>query len=160
MAHLRVGVRDALGLKSPVHGTPGLASVIGTEHARSGNSDEDAVRIARVDNDRVQAHPAGPRLPGRPRPVAADAGQLVPVPAAIGRAEQCRVLDAGKYGVGIGQGRFEMPDSCELPRVRRPVVPLVRAGHAVVLELVPDGLPGRPPVVGALDELPEPAVGL
>ena len=50
-----------------------------------------------------------------------------------------------------------MPDPRELPRVRRPVVPLVRAGHAVVEELVADRLPGHAAVVGALDQLAEPA---
>ena len=92
--------------------------------------------------------------------MAAESGELVPVLTAIGRAEQCRVLDAGEHRVGIGQRRFEMPDPCELPRVRRAVVPLVRAGHTVVLELVSNGLPGRSAVVGALDHLPEPASGL
>ena len=53
-----------------------------------------------------------------------------------------------------------MPDALELPRVRRAVVPLVRAGHAVVGELVADRLPGLAAVVGALDELAEPAAGL
>ena len=42
----------------------------------------------------------------------------------------------------------------------RAVVPLVRAGDAVVDELVADRLPGLAAVVGALDHLPEPAAGL
>ena len=37
------------------------------------------------------------------------------------------------------------------------VVPLVRAGHTVVVEFVPDGVPCFAAVVGALDDLAEPA---
>ena len=53
-----------------------------------------------------------------------------------------------------------MPDALELPGVRRAVVPLVRAGDAVVDELVAHRLPRLAAVVGALDHLPEPAAGL
>ena len=53
-----------------------------------------------------------------------------------------------------------MPDARELPGVRRAVVPLVRAGDAVVDELVAHRLPRLAAVVGALDQLPEPAAGL
>src|SRR5262245_23642437 len=53
-----------------------------------------------------------------------------------------------------------MPDPRELPRMRRAVVPLVRPGGALVAELVAHRLPGRPAVIGPLDHLPEPAVGL
>src|SRR5207248_664128 len=54
----------------------------------------------------------------------------------------------------------EMPDALELPGVLRPVVPLVRAGNAVVRKLIADRLPRLAPVVGALDQLPKPAAGL
>src|SRR5437588_1544725 len=53
-----------------------------------------------------------------------------------------------------------MPDALELPGVRRAVVPLVGAGDAVVHELVTHRLPGLAAVVGALDQLPEPAAAL
>src|SRR5712692_6832230 len=53
-----------------------------------------------------------------------------------------------------------MPDSRELPGVRRAVIPLVSAGDAIVYELVPHRLPRLATVVGALDLLPEPAGGL
>ena len=53
-----------------------------------------------------------------------------------------------------------MPDSLELPGVRRAVVPLVSAGHAVVHELVAHGLPRLAAVARALNLLPEPAAGL
>ena len=79
-----------------------------------------------IEEDRVQAHAAGARLPLGAGAVAAQAGQLVPGLAAVGRAEQGGVLHAGVDGVRIGQRRFEMPDALELPGMLRAVVPLVR----------------------------------
>jgi hypothetical protein len=61
-----------------------------------------------------------------------------------------------------GRGRRrEGPHPGELPRQSgRAVVVQVRAGLGRVGEVVADRLPGDAPVVGALDHLPEPAVGL
>src|SRR5258708_1106753 len=50
-----------------------------------------------------------------------------------------------------------MPDSLELPGMRRAVVPLVGARDAVVVERVAGRLPRLAAVVGALNEGPEPA---
>src|SRR5262249_30707399 len=61
---------------------------------------------------------------------------------------------------GVGERRLQVPDARELPRVLRAVVPLVRARHAVVGELVADRLPRLAAVVRALDLLAEPAAGL
>ncbi len=116
--------------------------------------------IARIEEDRVEAHPAGARLPARARAVLAQAGELLPRLPAVGRTEQGGVLDAGVDGVGIGQRRLEVPDALELPGAGRAVVPLVGAGDAVVDELVPHRLPRLAAVVGALDLLPEPAARL
>ena len=160
VADLGRRVRDVFATQAAVDRLPGRAAVVGAERARRGDRDEDALGIARVEQDRVQAHPAGARLPARAGAVAAQAGELLPGLPAVGRAEQRGVFDAGVDGVGIGQRRFEMPDALELPRVRRAVVPLVRAGHAVVGEFVAHRLPGLAAVVGALDLLPEPAAGL
>src|SRR4029077_4452395 len=63
-------------------------------------------------------------------------------------------------GVRIGQRGLEMPDPGKLPGTRRAVVPQVRAGDALVRELVARGLPRLAAVVGALDHLPEPAARL
>ena len=46
--------------------------------------------------------------------------------AAVGRAEDGGVFDAGVDGVGIGERRLEVPDALEFPRMLRAVVPLVR----------------------------------
>src|SRR5213080_283035 len=53
-----------------------------------------------------------------------------------------------------------MPHSLELPWVGRAIVPLVSAGDAVIHKLVTYRLPCLATVVGALDQLPEPAAGL
>ena len=134
--------------------------------------------------DRVQAHAAGAGRPLRAGAVAAQAGQLVPGLAAVGRAKDRRVFDAGVDRVRIGERRLQVPDALELPRVLRAVVPLVRrerlAGfrRRVVDELVALALghavgrrgrlagrrarlvPRFAAVVGALNDLPEPAAGL
>ena len=51
----------------------------------------------------MQAHPAGAGLPLGSGAMATQAGDLVPVLAAVGRAEQGRVLHAGIDGVRVGQ---------------------------------------------------------
>src|ERR1051325_714708 len=53
-----------------------------------------------------------------------------------------------------------MPDSLEFPGMRRTIVPLMRAGDAVVQECVPDPRPSFPAVIGALYELPKPSAVL
>ena len=119
--------------------------------------DRDSLRI---DQDRVQAQPAGAGRPLGAGAVAAQRRQLGPGGAAVGRLEQRRVLDAGVDRVGVGQRRLEMPDPLEFPRVRRAVVPLVRAGNAVVEELVADRFPRLAAVAAARDGLAEPVARL
>ena len=92
--------------------------------------------------------------------MAAESGKLLPRLPAVNRAEQGGVFHPGVDGVWIGQRGFEMPDARERPGVRRAVVPLVRAGDAIVHELVPYRLPRLATVVGTLDHLPKPAAGL
>src|SRR5207244_5352313 len=123
-----------------------LAGVVGPEGARGRDGDVDPIRVAGVRQDRVQAHAAGPRRPARALRVA-QAGQFLPRLAAVGRAEQGGVLRAGVDRVRVGQRRLEVPDALELPGVRRAVVPQVRAGRAVVDELVADRLPRLAAVV-------------
>src|SRR3972149_5515371 len=92
--------------------------------------------------------------------MASQSGELLPGLACIGRAKERRVLHPGVDGVGVGQRWFKMPDPLELPGVRGAVVPLVRAGVAVVLELVAHRLPGLAAVVGAMHHLTEPVAHL
>src|SRR5439155_21426639 len=116
-----------------------------------------AMRIVRIEQDRVQAHAAGARLPRWPGAVLAQPRQLLPARATVGRAKQRGVLNAGVHRVGIRERWFEMPDALELPRLQAAVVPLVRARDAFVGELVAHRLPRLAAVVGALNQLSEPA---
>ncbi len=176
-----VGVGKVLGVKAPGDRPPRRAAVVGPEGARRRDRREHAVGTARIDQDRVEAHPAGARLPLRARPVAAQPGQLPPALAAVGRAEQGGVLDAGIHRVGIVERGLEVPDALEDPGLLGAVVELVSrerfAGlrRVVVDELVAFSgrhaarrdrgsaarrLPRLPSVVGALDHLSEPAARL
>src|SRR5580704_16560884 len=53
-----------------------------------------------------------------------------------------------------------MPNSLEFPRMRRAIVPLMRARNAVVGELVAGRLPSLAAIVRTLDQLSVPACGL
>ena len=160
VADLGVLVGDAPRTQAPVHRFPGLAVVVGAERARRGDAGVHPPRMPRVQDDRVQAHPARARLPGRPGAVGAQPRQLGPVLPAVGGLEQPGVLHPGVDRVRVVRRGLQVPDPGELPRVRRSVVPLVGPGLAVVLELVAHRLPGHAAVVGALDDLPEPPAGL
>ena len=76
---------------------------------------------------------------------------------AIGRTEQRGVFHSRVNRVGIGERRLEVPDAREFPGMRRAVVPLMRAGNCGVIEFVADWLPRFAAVVGALNQLAEPA---
>src|SRR5262249_10295075 len=129
----------------------------------------------------VQAHAPRAGLPHGAGAVAAQPRQLLPGAPAVLRAEEAGVLDARVDRVRIGERRLEMPDTLELPRALRPVVPLMRGqrlagvGRGIVNELVALAfghalrrffhaaawrLPGFAAVAGALDDLPEPAARL
>src|SRR5579859_3082061 len=183
MADLGLWVRDVLRVESLVDWLPRLASVVGAKCAGSRDGDEDPSGVAGIENDGVQAHPAGARLPFGAGAVSAQPGKLLPVLSAIGGTEQGSILHAGIYGIGIGQRRLEMPDSLELPGMLRAVVPLVggerfaASRRGVVHELValafgpsirrcrlagrcPRLHPGFAPIIGALNDLSKPSAGL
>src|SRR5215831_17556411 len=168
---------NVLGHQTPVDWLPGLAAVVGSKRTRSRDGDIDPARLARIEQDRVQAHAARARLPLGAGAVAAQPGQLLPASPAVLRAEQRRVLDARIDHVGIRERWLQMPDPLELPRVRRAVVKLVSGerlaglrgrvvdelvalalGHALGRLRYPATrrLPGFATVAGALDDLPEP----
>ena len=117
--------------------------------------------FAGIEQDGVQAHAAGAGLPAAdPVPWPRSPGSSCQFLPAVGGAENRGVFHAGVDRVRIGERGLQVPDALELPGMRRAVVPLVRAGHAVVDELVADRLPRLAAVVGALDHLPEPAARL
>jgi hypothetical protein len=139
---------------------PRHASIVGPERARGRDRDEDPPGVARIQQDRVQAHPAGPWLPVRSGAVVSQPGELVPRLSAVARAEQGGVLHARVHGLRIGQRRLDVPDALELPGMRRSIIPLVRARHAVVGEPVAHRLPRPTSVTRTLDDLPEPTARL
>ena len=104
--------------------------------------------------------PPAPGCQCGPVAVFAQSGKLLPVLAAIGGTKQGGIFHAGVHRVRIGERGLQMPHALELPGMRCAVVPLVRAGNAVVSEFVPDWFPGLAAVVGALDELAKPPAGL
>src|SRR4030066_301974 len=64
VSDLGVRVRKlVLGLEAMVHRPPRLAGVVGAERARGRDGDEDPLGITWIQNDGVQAHPSGARLP-------------------------------------------------------------------------------------------------
>src|SRR5262249_8899383 len=72
VANLRSGIWNVLREESAVDRLPGLAAVIASKRARGRDCDVYPLRIAGVENDRMQAHPAGARLPLRPGAVSAE----------------------------------------------------------------------------------------
>ena len=120
---------------------------------------KDSIGSFGIKDDRVQTHPARAGLPELALG-AAQSGKLLPGLAAIYSLEQRRVLHARVNGVRIVQRRFEVPDTLELPRMLRAIVPLVSAGNALIIEFVAGGFPGFSAVIRALDHLAKPAAGL
>src|SRR5438046_6651898 len=115
--------------------------------------------------------------------MAAQSSEFLPILPAVRRAEYASVFHGRVDGVRIGRRRFEMPDTLEFPGMLRAVVPHVGgerfAGFRgrVVDELIALAfgrarlgvlLPRRRPrlypslaaVIGAPNDLPEPAAGL
>jgi hypothetical protein len=107
----------------------------------------------------VQAHAAGARLPEIAFN-AAQAGEFIPCEAGIGGLEECGILHAGEDGVRVRGGGFQVPDAFEFPRMLGAIIPLVRAGDAVIAEFIANGRPALAAVVGTLDDLAKPAAGL
>src|SRR5439155_1395197 len=92
---LGILVRDVLRSQAFVDRLPGLAAVVGAEGARRRDGDPHPLRIAGIKNNGVQAHAARARLPLGASAVAAQAGEFLPVLAAVGGAEDGGVFPAG-----------------------------------------------------------------
>ena len=157
VAHFGAQVGNVAGPQATVDGLPRDAAVVGAEGARGRDGDEDSPGIGGIEKDGVQTHPAGAWLPARSGAVAAQSGKLLPGLAGVGGAEQGSVLNPGVDAIRVLQRRLQVPDPRELPRVRRAVVPLVSAGHAIVDKLVAHRHPRLTAIARALDRLPVPA---
>ena len=78
VADLSFRIGNVLRAQPLVDRLPGFAPIVGAECAGSGNGDPYPPWIARIENDRVQAHAARARLPVRAGAVLAQTGQLFP----------------------------------------------------------------------------------
>src|SRR5262249_39764863 len=181
VADLRILIGNGLRPEAAINGLPRFPAIIGAKGSRRRNSDEHALRVAGIDQNGVQAHAAGAGLPLGSAAVATQPGELFPAVCAIGRLEDCSILNAGINRIRIVERRLQVPNSLELPGVLRTVIPLMSgerlAGlvRCVVDEFVAlafgpaaligaqataGGLPGFSSIAGALDDLPKPAAGL
>ena len=148
-------------VQAPVDRFPRRAGVVGAERARGRDGDEHPLR----DRSGPEGSCAGtcrlrPAASADPEPWPRNPeSSCQDLPPSVVR-NNAASSTPGIDRVRIGERRLQMPDSLELPGMRRAVVPLVRAGDAVVDELVIHRLPGLAAVVRALDQLPEPAAGL
>src|SRR5262249_32150942 len=122
-------VRDTFGPQAAVHRSPRLTGIVSPECASGRDGDEEPLWMARVQHDRVQAHPTGARLPQMPLR-ATQFGKLLPGLPAVGRVEQGGIFYPSVDCIWIGQRRFEMPDALELPGTWCAIIPLMRAGDA------------------------------
>src|SRR5207247_216785 len=177
-------VGNVLRAQAFVDRLPAFAAIIGSECSRGGNGDPYPLWIAWIENNGVQAHAARTRLPLRTSAVPSQPREFLPVLAAIGRAEQRRILDSGVGRIRIGERWLDMPHPLELPgtlgtvvilvgcerlaRFRRRVInkfialalrPALRSGGRFASRRA--GLvPALATVVGALNDLAEPPAGL
>src|SRR5213592_2994121 len=177
VADLGGRIGNVLRVQTAVDRLPGLAAVVRAERARGRDRHVHPPGVRRIEQDGVEAHPAGAGLPLGSGAVAAQTGELLPRLAAVTRPEQRRVFDPGVHGVRIGERRLEVPDALELPGMLRAVVELVRgewlaglrrrvvdefvalAGRHAVRRLghpAARRLPRLAAVAGALDDLAEP----
>ena len=103
MADFGLRVGDVLRVQALVDRLPAGAAVVRAERARRGDGDVQPLGVLGIDQDRVEAHPTGARLPLGSGAVAAQPGQLLPRLAAVARAEQGRVFHASVHRVRIGE---------------------------------------------------------
>src|ERR1700730_15731522 len=157
MTDLGIRVRDALRPQAVVDRPPTLAGAVAPEGPGRRDRHEHPISMLRIEDDRVETHSAGAWRPVGRGAVLTQGRKLVPALATVGGTEESRVFGARIDGVRIGQGWLEVPDSLEFEGTRRSVIPLMRAGLAIIGELALHRLPCLAAVVGALDHLPEPA---
>src|SRR5438128_9457600 len=78
MANFRCWIRKKLRMQAAIDWFPGFAAVICAKRAGSGNRDGNSIRIAGIEENRVQTHAACPRLPFRTRIAAAQSREFMP----------------------------------------------------------------------------------
>jgi hypothetical protein len=109
LAELGVGVRQEGGPDALVGGRPGVPAVLGPVHAAGGHGDQDAVRVGRMRQDRVDRLASVTRIPLRPvRVIPQRADDLEPN-SPIFRAEQRRRLCSGVDDVRLTRWLEQAP---------------------------------------------------
>jgi hypothetical protein len=89
----------------------------------------------------MEAHVASAGHPVLPCRMGSQPRELSPGLATVARAEKRGVLDAGIDRVWIGMRGCQVPHPLEFLRMWCAIVPLVRAGGALLGELVANRLP-------------------
>jgi len=143
---------------SPCHRAPRLATVIATEDAGADMATK--MRSGSLGSTMIVCrHIPLLRLPGRSRPVAAEPRHLAPAPAAVAERKERRVLHAGEDAVRIGQrgSRCQTRANSTDGACRRTTGGCPGRRRSGTRSRP---APGDTSIVGALDELPEPACGL
>jgi len=126
VAHFGVRIGNVFRVQSFIDRFPRRAAVISAKRTRRGDGNDYAIAVFGIQDDGMQTHAARAWLPLRSSSVTAQTRKLLPRLAAVGRTKQRRVFNAGVDGVGVVERRLEMPNSFELPRMRRAVVKLMR----------------------------------
>src|SRR5215213_7658557 len=88
MAHLSGRVRNVLRVQPLIDWFPRRAAVVTAKRTRRRDGNKDSLLIPRVQQNTVQAHAAGARLPLRSRAVAAQTRKFLPGLTAVVRAKQ------------------------------------------------------------------------
>ena len=112
LAELRMLVWEEVGADALVRRPPAFARVFRHVHAGGRDRHTNARRVARIEQDRVQAQPAAARLPLRPLRMIPEPFDEVPRIARIGRLEQRRRLDAA-----VDRVRFRIASGDDLPDI-------------------------------------------
>src|ERR1044072_116761 len=94
-------IRDALRVQALVNRLPVRAGVVAAKRTGSGDRHEHPGAILWIQEDGVQAHPAGARLPLRSGAVTAQSGEFAPALAAVTRAKQRCIFNARVNRIGI-----------------------------------------------------------
>src|SRR5215475_2211485 len=109
-----------------VDGFPSCTAIVRSEGACGRNRNVNALRVAWIENDRMQAHATRAGLPCGTASMTAQAGKFLPRFAAIFRTKQRRVFHPGVDSVRFAERGLKVPNALEFPRVLRAVVPHMR----------------------------------
>ena len=115
LPELGIFIRQEVGARVLVGEHPALAAVVAAHAAHRGDADPHPVPVGGIGHNRMQAQPAGPRIPLAARGVIRQAGIDAPVLAAVGADPQAGRVNTSVDRPGlIGTPRLDRPDVDEL----------------------------------------------